>query len=174
MEKEDTHEQVVVVVVKEKPRDKVKPFTKDAGTGQAIPVEDAPHEGGVDAEDDLDDVAKKDLSARAKDKKKRSRIPPKKEEKVKRKKDRELEIGEFIKNKRLSSESIEVASTENLDDENQSGDSDEKLVKPAGNPTNDIKEEAKSSRPNDSPTGQSAPIEERNIKRTAFNRAAGK
>ena len=166
VEKEDTHEQVVVVV-KEKPRDKVKPFTKDAGTGQAIPVEDAPHEGGVDAEDDLDDVAKKDLSARAKDKKKRSRIPPKKEEKEKRKKDRELEIGEFIKNKRLSSESIEVestTSTENLDDENQSGDSDEKLVKPAGNSTNDIKEEAKSSRPNDSPTGQSAPIEEETSK----------
>ena len=158
VEKEDTHEQVVVVV-KEKARDKVKPFTKDAGTGQAIPVEDAPHEGGVDAEDDLDDVGKKDLSARVKDKKKKSRIPPKKEEKEKRKKDRELEMGEFIKNKRSSSESIEVestTSTENLDDENQSGDSDEKLVKP-GNPT---KEEAKNSRPNDSPTGQSAPIEE--------------
>ena len=161
VEKEDTHEQVVVV--KEKARDKVKPFTKDAGTGQAIPVEDAPHEGGVDAEDDLDDVGKKDLSAKAKDKKKKSRIPPKKEEKEKRRKDRELEMAEFIKNKRLSSESIEVestTSTENLDDENQSGDSDEKLVKPAGNPASDIKEESKNSRPNDSPTGQSAPIEE--------------
>ena len=162
VEKEDTHEQVVVV--KEKARDKVKPFTKDAGTGQAIPVEDAPHEGGVDAEDDLDDVGKKDLSARVKDKKKRSRIPPKKEEKEKRKKDRDLEIAEFIKSKRLSSESIEVestTSTENLDDENQSGDSDEKLVKPVGgNPANDVKEEVKNSRPNDSPTGQSAPIEE--------------
>lgn len=161
VEKEDTHEQVVVV--KEKARDKVKPFTKDAGTGQAIPVEDAPHEGGVDAEDDLDDVGKKDLSARVKDKKKRSRIPPKKEEKEKRKKDRDLEMAEFIKNKRLSSESIEAestTSTENLDDDNQSGDSDEKLVKPAGNPASDIKEGAKNSRPNDSPTGQSAPIEE--------------
>ena len=163
VEKEDTHEQVVVVV-KEKPRDKVKPFTKDAGTGQAIPVEDAPHEGGVDAEDDLDDVGKKDLFAKGKDKKKKSRVPPKKEEKEKRKKDRELEMAEFSKIKHSSSESIEVestTSTENLDDENPNGD--EKVVKP-DNPMNDVKEEAKNSRPNDSPTGQSAPLEEETSK----------
>lgn len=159
VEKEDTHEQIVVV--KEKARDKVKPFTKDAGTGQAIPVEDAPHEGGVDPDDDLDDVGKKDPSTRGKDKKKRSRVPPKKEEKEKRKKERELEMIEFIKSKRLSSESIEAestTSTENMDDENQSGDSDEKLVKPST--TDGGKEDAKNSRPNDSPTGQSGPLEE--------------
>lgn len=163
LEKEDAHEQVVVVV-KEKARDKVKPFTKDAGTGQAIPVEDAPHEGGIDAEDDIDDVGKKDLSAKGKDKKKRSRVPPKREEKEnKRKKERELELMEFIKSKRLSSESIEVestTSTENLDDENQSGDSDEKQVKSGNNSTTDNKEDIKNTRPNDSPTGQSALVEE--------------
>ena len=165
VDKEDTHEQVVVAV-KEKPRDKVKPFTKDAGTGQAIPVEDAPHEVGVDAEDDLDDAGKKDLSAKGKDKKKKSRVPPKKEEKEKKKKDRELEMAEFSNIKRLSSESIEVdstTSTENLDDENPNGDADEKVVKP-DNPINDVKEEAKNSRPNDSPTGQSAPLEEETSK----------
>ena len=163
LEKEDTHEQVAVVV-KEKAKDKVKPFTKDAGTGQAIPVEDAPHEGGIDAEDDLDDVGKKDLSAKGKDKKKRSRMPPKREEKDnKRKKERELELMEFIKSKRLSSESIEVestTSTENLDDENQSGDSDEKQVKAGNHSTTDNKEDVKNTRPNDSPTGQSALVEE--------------
>ena len=162
LEKEDTHEQVVVI--KEKARDKVKPFTKDAGTGQAIPVEDAPHEGGIDAEDDFDDAGKKDLSAKGKDKKKRSRVPPKKEDKEnKRKKERELELIEFIKSKRLSSESIEVestTSTENLDDENQSVDSDEKQVKSGNHPTTDNKEDVKNSRPNDSPTGQSALVEE--------------
>jgi len=164
-EKEVTHEQVVLV--KEKARDKAKPFTKDAGTGQAIPVEDASHEGGIDVEDDLDDVGKKDLSARGKDKKKKSRVPPKKEEKeIKRKKDKDIEMIEFIKSKRLSSESIEVestTSTENLDDETQGGDSDEKLAKPV-NTTTDSKDDNKNSRPNDSPTGQSTPLEEETSK----------
>ena len=167
VEKEAPHEEQVVVGVKEKSRDKVKPFTKDAGTGQAIPVEDAPHEGGVDAEEDLDDVGKKDLAARGKDKKKKSRVAPKKEEKEnKKKKEKEVETLEFIKGKRLSSESIEVestTSTENLDDENQSGDLDEKVIK-LNNMTTDIKEDIKNNRPNDSPTGQSTPLEEETSK----------
>ena len=154
------------VVVKEKGRDKVKPFTKDAGTGQAIPVEDAPQDGGVEAEDDVEDGGKRETLMKGKDKKKKARVQqPKKEEKEsKRKRDRELEMAEFLKNKRLSSESIEVestTSTENLDDENPNGEPDEKPAKVTAGPS-EIKEVvcSENNRPNDSPTGQSAPPEE--------------
>ena len=169
VEKEASHEQVVV---KEKSRDKVKPFTKDAGTGQAIPVEDAPQDGGVEAEDDVEDNGKKEVSMKGKDKRKKVRAQPKREEKEsKKKRDRELEMAEFIKNKRLSSESIEVestTSTENLDDENPNGEPDEKPTKAATAPP-DNKEVvcSESNRPNDSPTGQSAPPEEEITKETA-------
>ena len=159
VEKEANHEQVVV---KEK---KIKPFTKDAGTGQAIPVEDAPQDGGVEAEDDIEDGVKKEVLMKGKDKKKKARTQPRREEKEsKRKRDRELEIAEFVKNKRLSSESIEVestTSTENLDDENPNGEPDEKPAK-AATASIESKEVAcsESNRPNDSPTGQSAPPDE--------------
>jgi len=165
VEKETSHEQVVV---KEK---KIKPFTKDAGTGQAIPVEDAPQDGGVEAEDDVEDNGKKEVSMKGKDKKKKARAQPKREEKEsKRKRDRELEIAEFLKNKRLSSESIEVestTSTENLDDENPNGEPDEKPAK-AATASAEGKEIvcSESNRPNDSPTGQSAPPDEEITKET--------